>query len=72
MPLSSNNAGLLKFIRRPNIARSKLVNLIKKVRKKTGKTYYQRMQVARLQAISSSKPLTAKKYIKGVDFSFAA
>jgi hypothetical protein len=56
---------------RPNIARSKLVNLIKKVRKKTGKTYYQRMQVAKLQEVASSKPLTAKKYIKGVDFSYA-
>lgn len=56
---------------RPNIARSKLVNLIKKVRKKTGKTYYQRMQVAKLQLIAKQQPLTAKKYIKGVDFSYS-
>lgn len=53
-----------------NIARSKLVNLIKKVRKKTGKTYYQRMQVAKLQEVAKQQPLTAKKYIKGVDFSY--
>jgi hypothetical protein len=53
--------------------RQKLVNLIKKVRKKSGKTYYQRAQTAQLTTElkkEASKPITAKKYVKGVDFSY--
>jgi hypothetical protein len=49
--------------------RQKLVNLIKKVRKKTGKTYYQRTQLIPFQQVAR-QPLTTKPYIKGVDFSY--
>jgi hypothetical protein len=50
-------------------AKDKLIRLIKKKNKKTGKTYYQRAQVARLQPLVA-QPITAKKYIKGVDFGY--
>jgi hypothetical protein len=50
-------------------ARQKMINLIKKVRKRTGKTYYQRAQTSQLQQ-TANESLTAKKYIKGVDFSY--
>lgn len=51
-------------------AKDKLIRLVRKVRKKSGKTYYQRAQVSALDRSIAATPLSAKKYVKGVDFSF--
>jgi hypothetical protein len=54
---------------RPPTAKDKLIRLIRKTRKSTGKTYVQRVATDPYFDAANKAPLTAKKYIKGVDFS---
>ena len=53
-------------------SKDKLISkLIKKTRRKSGKTYYQRAQVYQVQPATLEKPFV-KKYVKDVDFGYPA